>query len=191
MDPRVAETRRIVTGTTLDLIAEVGFEGTTVELIAERSGVSRTTIYRHWPDPSVLYLEAFDPPSDELEPPRPTGDAVRDLREYIQHVADRLNDGRFAAALTAQIDKARRDPAYRTAHLQYAVARNEHSVTIFRAGIDAGQLRSDLDPQHETDLILSFLVYQRLIRHRVLDEQLIATLLRELIDRCAPRRSEQ
>jgi TetR/AcrR family transcriptional regulator, regulator of autoinduction and epiphytic fitness len=187
VDPRVAETRRIVTETTLDLIAEVGFEGTTVELIAERSGVSRTTIYRHWPDPSVLYLEAFDPPSDQLRPPRPTGDVVRDLRDYIQHVADRLNDNRFAAALTAQIDKSRRDPAYRTAHLQYAVARNEHSVNIFRAGVEAGQLRSDLDPLHETDLILSFLVYQRLIRHRVLDEQLVTILHRELIERCSPR----
>ena len=191
VDPRVAETRRIVTEATLDLIAEVGFEGTSVELIAERSGVSRTTIYRHWPDPSVLYLEAFDPPSAELQPSRPTGDAIRDLRDCIQHVADRLNDDRFAAALTAQIDKARRDPAYRTAHLQYAVARNEHSVKIFRAGMKAGQLRSDLDPHHETDLILSFLVYQRLIRHRVLDRKLVTALHRELIERCVPRRAER
>ena len=191
VDPRIAQTRRIVTEATLGLIAEVGFEGTTVELIAERSGVSRTTIYRHWPDPSVLYLEAFDPPSDDLQPPPPSGDAVRDLRDYIQHVADRLNDDRFAAALTAQIDKARRDPAYRSAHLQYAVARNEHSVDIFRAGMAAGQLRPDLDPHHETDLILSFLVYQRLIRHRVLDKQLVTTLHRELIERCVPRRAEQ
>ncbi len=190
-DPRVAETRRIVTAATLDLIAEVGFEGTTLELIAERSGVSRTTIYRHWPDPSALYLEAFDPPTDELQPPQPTGDTLSDLGDYIQHVADRLNDDRFAAALTAQIDKARRDPAYRSAHLQYAVARNEHSVNIFRAGIAAGQLRADLDPQHETDLILSFLVYQRLIRHRVLDPQLVATLHTELIERCALRVGER
>lgn len=187
VDPRIAETRRIVTAATLDLIAEVGFEGATIELIAERSGVSRTTIYRHWPDPSVLYLEAFDPPSQELSPPLPTGRADRDLRAYIQHVADRLNDDRFAAALTAQIDKARRDPAYRAAQLDYAIARNEHGAALLRAGMAAGQLRPDLDPRHETDLILSFLVYQRLLRHRRLDKRLVDTLHRELMERCAPR----
>jgi TetR/AcrR family transcriptional regulator, regulator of autoinduction and epiphytic fitness len=184
VDPRLAETRRLVKEATLDLIAEVGFEGTSIELISERSGVSRTTIYRHWPDPSVLYLEAFDPPSDELAPPPLTGDIVSDLLGYIQHVADRLNDERFAAALTAQIDKARRDPAYREAHLQYAIARNEHGVNLFRAGMSSGQLRPDLDPQHETDLILSFLVYQRIVRYRLLDAKLVGALHRGVISRC-------
>jgi TetR/AcrR family transcriptional regulator, regulator of autoinduction and epiphytic fitness len=184
VDPRLAETRRLVKDATLDLIAEVGFEGTTIELIAERSGVSRTTIYRHWPDPAVLYIEAFDPPSDDREPPSLTGDIVQDLRAYIQHVADRLNDERFAAALTAQIDKARRDHAYRQAHLQYAIARNEHGVNVFRAGIASGQLRPDVNPEHETDLILGYLVYQRLVRHRVLDKDLVDTLHCGVIDRC-------
>jgi hypothetical protein len=32
---------------------------------------------------------------------RPTGRAVTDLRDYLEHVADRLDDNRFAAALTA------------------------------------------------------------------------------------------
>jgi len=184
VDPRLAETRRLVKEATLDLIAEVGFEGTSIEQISERSGVSRTTIYRHWPDPSVLYLEAFDPPSDEQAPPPPTGDIVPDLRVYIEHVAERLNDERFAAGLTAQIDKARRDPAYREAHRQYAISRNEYGVNLFRSGMATGRLRPDLDPQHETDLILSFLVYQRLVRYRTIDAGLVETLHRGVIDRC-------
>lgn len=184
VDPRIAETRRIVKEATLDLIAEVGFEGTTVERIAERSGVSRTTIYRHWPDPAVLYLEAFDPPSDDLRPPAPTGEFVADLRAYVQHVADRLNDDRFAAALTAQIDKARRDDAYREAHLRYAVARNEHGVDLFRSAVASGHLRPDTDPVYETDLILAYLVYQRLVRNRTLDAALVDTLHRDVVARC-------
>jgi AcrR family transcriptional regulator len=183
----LAETQRLVKEATLDLIAEIGFEGTTIELIAERCGVSRTTIYRHWPDPAVLYLEAFDPPSSDAQPPMATGEFVRDLRAYIQHVADRLNDERFAAALTAQIDKSRRDLAYREAHLQYAIARNEHGVNIFRAGIAGGQVRPDLNPEHETDLILGYLVYQRLVRYRVLDDDLVTAFHDSVIERCVPR----
>lgn len=169
---------------TLDLIAEIGFEGTTVELISERSGVSRTTIYRHWPDPAVLLLEAFDPPTPALGPPALTGDTERDIAGYIRHVADRLNDDRFAAALAAQIDKARRDPAYRAAHLQYAVARNEHGVGIFRAGVRSGALHPDVDAEHETDLILGYLVYQRLVKHRRLDARLVDRLCAGVLARC-------
>ena len=171
----------------LELIAEVGFEGTTIELISSRSGVSRSTIYRHWPDPSVLYLEAFDPPTPALAPPEPTGDTEADLRAYVAHVVDRLNDERFAAALAAQIDKGSRDPAYRDAHLSYAVARNEHGVNVFRAGVREGVLREDLDPEHETDLILGFLTYKRIVQHRILDEAVVAVLLDGVFDRCRAR----
>lgn len=184
VDPRIAETRRLVKRAALDLIAEIGFEGTTVELIAERSGVSRTTIYRHWPDPALLLLEAFDPPSADLEPPAPTGDAASDITAYIRHVADRLGDERFVAALAAQVDKSQRDPKYRAAHLQYTVARNEHGKAIFRAGVASGQIRPDVDAEHETDLILSYLVYQRLVKHRRLDDRLVRTLTDGVLARC-------
>ncbi len=57
-----------------------------------------------------------------VSPPPLTGHFTSDLDTYIHHVADRLNDDRFAAALAAQVDKARRDPQYRAAHLRYSVA---------------------------------------------------------------------
>jgi TetR/AcrR family transcriptional regulator, regulator of autoinduction and epiphytic fitness len=184
VDPRIAETQRLVKEATLDLIAEIGFEGTTVELIAERSGVSRTTIYRHWPDPSVLLLEAFDPTTPDRQPPPLTGNFRTDLGRYIDHVAERLNEDRFAAALAAQVDKARRDPQYRAAHLHYAVTRNEHGISIFRAGIADGTLLPDIDPEHETDLILGFLVFQRLMKYRLLDTNIIKVLSDSVLARC-------
>jgi len=183
-DPRPAITRRRVIEATLDLIADQGFEGTTIELIAERSGVSRSTIYRHWPDPSVLYLEAFDPPTNEAAPPTPTGVFATDLRAYVQHVADRLNDNRFSAALAAQVDKARRDPAYRKAHLRYAVTRNEYGMALFRAGVRSGGLRADVDAELETDRILSLLVFQRLMKYRRIDDALVEAVYRESLARC-------
>jgi TetR/AcrR family transcriptional regulator, regulator of autoinduction and epiphytic fitness len=186
VDPRVAQTKRLVKETTLDLIAEVGFEGTNIELIAERSGVSRTTIYRHWPDPAQLYLEAFDPPSDDVALPSLTGRTLEDLRTYLQHVADRLNDDRFAAALAAQIDKSQRDAAYRAAHFQYASERNASGVRIFRDGIADGTFARTIDPEHETELVLSYLVYARVVHHRHLDQAEVDRLYREVVARCTP-----
>ncbi len=186
-DPRPAATRRRVLGATLELIAEVGFEGTSIEAVAERSGVARSTIYRHWPDPTALYLEAFDPPNADAAPPPPTGDAEADLRAYIQHVADRLNDDRFAAALAAQVDKARRDPAYREAHLRYAMTRNEYGIALFRRGIQDGSLDAGLDPETETDRILSRLVFERLMKYRRIEPALVDAIHAEALARCLAR----
>ena len=137
----------------------------------------------------MLLLEAFDPPSEELQAPVPSGDVIADVRAFVRHVAERLNDERFAAGLSAQIDKGRRDPAYREAHLRYAAERNRHGVELFRTGVESGVLRADLDPEHEVDLILAFLTYQRLLRYRVLDDGLVDAVSRDVIDRCAaPKR---
>ncbi len=183
-DPRIAETQRLVKEATLDLIADVGFEGTTIELIAERSGVSRTTIYRHWPDPSTLLLEAFTPTGPDQELPPLTGDFRTDLDHYLAHVSERLNDDRFAAALAAQVDKARRDPQYRAAHLDYSVTRNERGVDIFRAAVADGILADDTDPAFETEAILGYLVFQRLMKYRRLDADVVARVRDRMLARC-------
>ena len=58
-DPRVARSRAAVLAATVDLLGELGHAGTTVEAIAERSGVAKTTIYRHWPSRAPLLIDAF------------------------------------------------------------------------------------------------------------------------------------
>lgn len=105
---------------------------------------------------------------------------------YLDHVAHRLNDDRFASALAAQVDKARRDPDYRAAHLDYSITRNEHGVNVFRAAMAAGTIRDDIDPEYETELILGYLVFQRLMKYRTLDAELIATVRDTTIARCCP-----
>jgi len=48
VDPRVTRTRATVLGTAIDLLAGRGYSGFSVEGVVERSGVAKTTLYRHW-----------------------------------------------------------------------------------------------------------------------------------------------
>ena len=64
-----AETRRRIVDATIALHALVGGPGTTVTAIAARAGVSRLTVYRHFPDDHALlaactstYLADHPPP---------------------------------------------------------------------------------------------------------------------------------
>ena len=53
-DPRIERTRTAVLDAASDLLAEAGVVGFNVDAVARRSGVARTTIYRHWPDANEL-----------------------------------------------------------------------------------------------------------------------------------------
>ena len=50
LDPRVKRTRTLLEQAFMDLIQEEGFQGVTVQDIAERAGVNRATFYAHFAD---------------------------------------------------------------------------------------------------------------------------------------------
>lgn len=56
---RSASAHQKVLAVALDLIAERGFEATSMDAIAEISGVSKATIYKHWRDKETLLLEVL------------------------------------------------------------------------------------------------------------------------------------
>ena len=68
---------------TLELLVERGFEGTTVQAVARRSGVHASALYRRWPSRIELIEEAIFP---GFEPPvvAPTGDLQVDLLRFLR-----------------------------------------------------------------------------------------------------------
>jgi AcrR family transcriptional regulator len=60
----VRRTRRAIQDALVELILEHGYEGTTVQEIAERADVGRSTFYAHFVDKEALLMSAFE----ELHP---------------------------------------------------------------------------------------------------------------------------
>src|ERR1700752_1057406 len=58
-DPRVVRTRAAARETTIELISEGGPEAVTFQAVAKRAGMSRATLYRHWPPPAEAVFEAL------------------------------------------------------------------------------------------------------------------------------------
>src|ERR1700744_3816322 len=59
-DPRVERSRMVILAAAVDELAEVGYGGVTIEAVAARAGVGKSTIYRHWPDKLALIADAFE-----------------------------------------------------------------------------------------------------------------------------------
>jgi len=87
MRPRSARAHDAVLDAASRLFAERGIDSTSMDAIAAGSGVSKATIYKHWPDKDALCLEVLSRihGHDEVSPYRLTGDLRSDLLAVLAH----------------------------------------------------------------------------------------------------------
>lgn len=184
VDPRVAQTRAQVHAATLAIIAESGVRSATVERIADRAGVSRSTVYRRWPDLPRLYYEAFAQLA-RRSAPEPRGDTGRELLHYLQDYADRLNDPTYGAVLVALIEAAWRDPQLAELRRQVSAEGSSRVAAILEAGVRAGRLRADLDRRTALEAVLAPFLYRRLVEQETITRADVRRLHADLLGRLA------
>ncbi|WP_421734511.1 TetR/AcrR family transcriptional regulator [Cellulomonas sp.] len=169
LDPRVARSRAAVLTATVQLLIERGIAGATVEAVAARSGVAKTTIYRQWPDQPSLVLDAFSSLLAAQEPPD-TGTLREDLLQMLRGLAAALTTSPAAALMPALIDAAERQPAYRALHHREAEARHSSLRTVLGRGIERGELPPGTEVDLLVDLLAGPLFHRRWVSDRVLDD---------------------
>jgi AcrR family transcriptional regulator len=87
---RTARTRERVLAGVAALLLDSGYEALTVDNVAARSGVHRTTVYRRWRDPGGLLADTLDAARDQPWEPPDTGSLVGDLTEINRQVVEAL-----------------------------------------------------------------------------------------------------
>jgi AcrR family transcriptional regulator len=104
VDPRVEQSKALVRAAAEEAFLEGGFTGVTVDGVAARSGVARSTIYRHWPNRDALLAEVLGSFTVAIAvPPRDLGVEER-LRLVVRQLAAVLADERWRRALPAMLD---------------------------------------------------------------------------------------
>lgn len=167
VDPRVVQTRSLVLTAAFRLLAEHGLAGATVEKVTEYSGVSRSTIYRHWPNPSDLYLEALTSSENGSPYDDPSsGDVATDLHAYGRHLADRLNDPVYGAAFAGLMAEAKRDPVYAAAQQRLISERSRHLLRTLREAVRRGELRADLNVKEAVHAFIEPFAYDCFLLQR-------------------------
>lgn len=162
--------------TTYELLSEEGLAGLTVDGVARRSGVAKTTIYRHWPSREALLLDACAHMGPHFEI-ADTGSFSNDIRALALRVVEQLLAGPYAAILLSLMDAAERNPdlAALLATAQTKLVEAVRSVlTRARA---RGDLRRLPDPSEIAALIVGPLLYRRLFSHEPLSERFLRLLI--------------
>ncbi len=177
-DPRVVRSRAAVVAAVLDLIAERGIGDTTIDEIAQRSGVAKTTIYRHWTGKPEIVLDALSSVMVAPEDPD-TGSLRDDLHALVGGFAHALGEGPLAGLLAAMMEAAERDPEFADLHRREAAGRHRVVRDAIMRGIGRGELARGTDPDEVLGLVLGPVVYQRLVAHVPVDPN----TARQVVDR--------
>jgi AcrR family transcriptional regulator len=189
VDARVRHSKEIVMATTYELLSEEGLAGVSVDAIARRSGVAKTTIYRHWPSREALLLDACAQLGPHFDIPD-AGTFSKDVRALAQRVFEQLLSGAYAAILLSLMDAAERNPDL-AALLAAAEAKLVEAVrTVLARARVRRELRRVPDPSHVAALILGPLMYRRLFSHEPLSEGFFRLVVESVV-RAADAASSQ
>jgi AcrR family transcriptional regulator len=163
VDPRVARSRTAILGATAALLIEGGFANVTIERVAERSGVAKTTVYRHWKSRSQLIFDAFEnllrPGAPQLPP---TG--LRDgLLAMLNALSRGLTDSPWAPALGALVEAGDRDEELRGLVHDFLAERMAPVRRLLAEAAARGELRADLDVDVAVSMLAGPVFYRRLV----------------------------
>lgn len=169
MDPRVERSRRLIRQAALDELGEVGYGAVTMESVAARAGVAKTTVYRHWPDKLALIADAFETFHEEMVPSIESGPHRDRVERLVRHVAEVVVDSTFSVCIPALIEGAERDPRVRQFHHRYAAERRQGLVDAIAEGMAAGEVPSGVDPELAALALLGPIFYRRLMSSQPFD----------------------
>jgi AcrR family transcriptional regulator len=129
----------------LELLIDEGIDSVTMEAVAARAGVGKTTIYRRWASQDEVIAAALQELTGDIEVPDTgtvRGDLVA-LLELIHRVSLKTLCAAMMARLIACTLTSPRQLDFVVAHLYEP--RKAAIVQILRRGVERGELRGDLD----------------------------------------------
>lgn len=148
--PRDESRDHAIRTATLDLLAEVGYDGVTMDRVAARARTGKATIYRRWPSKIAMVLDSIEAFAQERMPTPNTGDLRGDLLTYFEsfYAAIRGDRGRILAELISEMN---RNPELREA-LHGGLWM--HREPTWRAIIERAVTRGELPPEVDGSILV-------------------------------------
>ena len=189
-DPRVERSRQAILEATLQLLARDGDVGSlTVEAVAARSGVAKTTIYRRWRDKWELALDAvMIDMLPRLDEPVDVGDTRKELLTVINSVVKTLATPPYGQAMQALVSQIATDADLARVYREQVVEPRHAELTpVIKRGIARGDLRPDTDVRLIHELLVGPIFYRLLFSGAALDRNLGRRIVDAILAGFAPR----
>ncbi|CAN5897087.1 TetR/AcrR family transcriptional regulator [soil metagenome] len=161
--PRSLETREKILAATAELLAEGGLPTVTMEAVAARAGVAKTTLYRWWPNRAAVALDCVSARMTPITGGARDG-SHRKRFQWQLKATIRLLNGAEGQAILALIGAKQTDPPLGRAYAdQIARPRRVHTRKMAQQAIAAGELAPDTDADLFLDAIYGPLYYRKVV----------------------------
>jgi AcrR family transcriptional regulator len=187
---RSARVRAAVQAATLDELAAVGYADLTIEAVAERAGVHRTTIYRRWPNKRSLVLAALLDQTGDQVPIPDTADLHSDLRLLGQAIDSYLSRPQVHTLLATMVADRPGSSGLSDVRAELWADRLRHAQAVPRRAVERGELAADTDPAAVIDMLAGPVYLRRFIQGRPMSateiDELAARVVTAFTSRLSP-----
>jgi len=171
-DPRLAATRNMALDAALDILLEEGVLAVTFASVSKATGISRSTLYRHWPEIDRLRNNAFRhaaTPSDVA--PKTNGPLRADLTWVLGILINALNETPWGQIAPQLIAAAATDKEARTLINDFMEQRISFVEDVFAAAEARGELSPEAPVRDLVEMFIAVPYFRKFIAGAPLDQQ--------------------
>lgn len=179
---RRSRSERVVLDAARELLGESGFGSLTVEGVAARAGVAKTTIYRRYRSRTDLALAVLIEGVGNVNSQPYVEDTATELLALVNRTIHLMSTTLWGRVMKGLVSEVAADPELAHVYREQVVSKRVADVGLLvERGIARGELRDGLDPEMVTDLLLGPIYYRLFLSGSPLNDdfgkQLVATLL--------------
>lgn len=166
------DTEEAILEATREILAKEGVQGLTIEGVAARSGVAKTTIYRRWRSKHELALAVLIAMVEQqVQSSHDLGDTRAELIAFVNRAIKILNSTLMGRVMQGLVSDFAADPELAKAFRQRVVTRRVEELTrILERAIDRGSIRRDADIEIANELLFGPVYYRLFLSGKPLNK---------------------
>jgi AcrR family transcriptional regulator len=179
---RSARVRAAAIAATLAELAESGYSALSLESVARRAGVHKTTLYRRWGTREDLVLEAMlDRAGEHISVPN-TGSLRKDLFELAQTAAANAASPEVAAMARAVVAQMPYDSRLAAANRRFWDERLALDGLIVEQAIERGEVAPDTQPRQVIESVLGPIHLRLLLTGEPMSRDVLQAIVDIVVD---------
>ncbi|MFD5163150.1 TetR/AcrR family transcriptional regulator [Streptomyces hawaiiensis] len=180
VNPQVARSRAAAMDAGREILASDGWDAVTYVAVAERSGVGRTTLYRHWPKIEEFLRDVLLRDL-EMTHPTPTGATREDLIAELDSLRIQLHVPSVERSILTIIQRASHNADFARLGSDLYQSCSRAIGQIIRAARKGGDIDSTLDVPRAVAELAGPLVYQRLLGRKTFTRKFTETVVDDFL----------
>ena len=176
----MAASHAVIMDAVYALLQEKSVRDLTMEAVAKRAGVGKPTLYKWWPTKATLVLAMLCERMAKLE--KPTVLTAEESLRFRARSLIRAFNGPFGRIVAGLIAEGQSEPAVLQEFFDRWISpRRNATITDLQRGKDAGELRSETEPELLNDAIFGAIYYRMLLRSGPLTRRFGEDLVEQVI----------